>query len=127
MSLLELNVGVIRGKDFSEDDESVNHIIVSVVLLPEGSISHSSRGVPPNPLFKDKFVFPITADEMKPSQVKFNVWKIDKYSRKCPVGEIVVRMQEIFQGNDSLYSSKFEMWKALVLTDKLVIIDIFIF
>lgn len=121
VSLLELNVVLVRGKDFlqEEESESTNHIIVSVVLLPDGNIRHSSRGVPPSPLFKDKFIFPITAKELKASSIKLNVWQIDKYSRKFPNGEIIISMQKIFSEQRSLYSSTFEMWREVEIKETL--------
>eukprot|EP00794_Sanderia_malayensis_P016700 gene16700-18394_t len=117
--LMELNVAVVRGQHLPEEQASSNHVVVSVVLLPEGSIQHTSRGVAPNPLFKDEFTFPMTADEMRNSRIKFNVWSIDKYSRKTPIGSHVVNLQEMFCDKDSLRLNTAEMWKTIQLTDNL--------
>lgn len=122
ISLIELTVVLARGKRFSTkqiNPESSDHVLVSVVLLPEGTIYHSSRGVPPNPHFKDRFTFCLSPEELRASSVKFNVWKIDKYSRRSPYGETVINLSDAFGENDSLFAGSVQMWRELNLTDTL--------
>ena len=121
-ALHELTVLLIRGKRINgaEELENSSHILISVVVIPEGSIQHSSRGIPPNPLFKERFTFFINGDELKISKVKFNVWKVDKYSRKLPFGEIVVNMSDVFKDDVIKTSCVEDIWKEIEPKEKLV-------
>eukprot|EP00795_Rhopilema_esculentum_P013160 gene13160-3957_t len=97
----ELTVSLIRARFIttqgSKFEESNQHITISVVIVPDGTIHHSSQGIAPNPLFKNKFIFSIKGTELQQSKLKFNVWMIDKYSRKMPFGESVVELERIFK------------------------------
>ena len=120
----ELTVSLIRARFIttqgSKFEDSNQHITVSVVIMPDGTIHHSSQGIAPNPLFKNKFIFSIKGTELQQSKLKFNVWIIDKYSRKVPFGESVVELGKIFKSQPITTDGIESVWWEIEPKDKLV-------
>ena len=115
----ELTIFLSRGKNlkFNANAEKQQHIMISAMLMPDGNILHSCKGIPPNPLFKHKYDFPMKVERLQSSIVKFNVWKIDKYSSKTPFGECTVHLGSVFAGAPDYLK---EMWLEVYPRDELV-------
>jgi len=117
-AMSELTIFLSRGKNLKCDtnEEQQQHILISAMLMPDGNILHSCKGIPPNPLFKHKYDFPMKVERLQSSIVKFNVWKIDKYSSKIPFGECTVHLGSIFAGSPDYVK---EMWLEVSPRDEL--------
>ena len=115
----ELTIVLSKGKNMIFDSDGEHqHIQISAILMPDGNILHSCKGIPPNPLFKHTYKFQVKANNLGSSSVKFNVWKIDKYSRKIPFGECMLDLGNIFTGADDYFK---DMWLEVQPKDKLVL------
>ena len=114
----ELTIVLSRGKNLiCNADGQHQHIQISAILMPDGNILHSCKGIPPNPFFKHKYNFQVKADNLESSSVKFNVWKIDKYSRQIPFGECILDLGNAFADIDNYLK---DLWLAVQPRDKLV-------
>ena len=74
-------------------------IIISVTLSKSNSVYHTARYDGPNPSFDEEFRFPLESMEISsdpPIVLKFNVWTVDKFSRKNPYGYVEANIEEIF-------------------------------
>ena len=92
--------------------------MVSAMLMPDGSILHSCKGIPPNPLFKHKYIFNVKKEALKNSTVKLNVWKIDKYSTRVPFGECALSLGDVFKDDSTEYIE--DVWLEVQPKDQLV-------
>ena len=62
-------------------------VSVTVIILPMKQIQHSNRGIAPEPEFDENFIFSVKKKDLKKLKIRFNVWMVDKFSRKLPFGE----------------------------------------
>lgn len=116
----QLTVVLTRGKDIKPDADGNQqmHILISAMLMPDGNIDYSCKGIPPNPLFKHNYKFPVKHGDLDSSVLKFNVWSVDKYSMKIPYGECIFNLQDVFK-DDVLLSSE-DIWLEIQRKDHLV-------
>ena len=93
----EIQISLKSGKYLPE---YVNEqIVISVIMSHCSAIYHTARYDGPNPTFNEDFRFPMESMQISsdpPIKVKFNVWTVDKYSRKNPYGYIEANIEEIF-------------------------------
>ena len=118
----ELTIVLGKGKNIrceAISEQQQQHIQVSAMLMPDGNILHSCRGIPPSPLFKYKYNFHVKAEHLKSSIVKFNIWKIDKYSRKTPFGDCILNLENVFtDANEYLANIWLEIQRKEELVSK---------
>ena len=118
VSTCELTVVLIKGKHLISDVNQSNqmHILISAMLMPDGNINHSCKGIPPSPLFKHKFTFEVKHEAIKSTNLKFNIWQVDKYSKKIPFGECTLSLNDALENSDYVEL----IWLEVEAKDELV-------
>ena len=111
----ELEVFLNRGKNLPNYFRQ--NIVVSVMLSNNSSIYYSNYVAGPEPKFEQSFCFPLDSSRISedpPIKIKFNIWTVDRYSKKNPYGYVEVSLEEILQKNGltpppGIYIKIFEM------------------
>ena len=111
-------INAIHLPEFANED-----IIVSILLTKSPLIHHSSRVNGPDAKFEELFRFPLARDEVnaEDNSLKFNVWTVDRYSRKTPFGFSTVNVKDVLQAHGCMpLKGHGVVTKEIVRTDMLV-------
>jgi len=118
---VELNINLFSAKNLPNNWNE--QVMISILMSHCSKIYHTSRVDGPNPIFDEDFQFPLESVQISsdpPVMLKFNIWTVDRYSRKHPFGYLESSIEDILTSNGlSPIKGKAQVWRNILMSESL--------
>lgn len=98
-------------------------MMVTILMSNTKVLYHSSKVEGPDAIFNEEYPFPLDSMEISldpPITAKFNIWHVDRQSKKRPFGFVQVKIEDILtQMNNITPDQGKTVWRNVVTSDHL--------